>query len=429
MNSRYDKNHLDNNTERNFRLLDRPRKIVILCAIMMLSYGLAFSYTGIYIARESDLGLRGSAVYYTMITASGIIAGLILSSGFLKLQSHSRVLMATVLGAASFMSLAIFVPTIHVIVVSAIGIGIGTVTFQTGINTVLVNITDPFSVRKIFGFQQQANNIAMGIGIAATSVLVTNAGIAILNKLFIVCAVLHMPIIFQAILWHSSKKGLSNSTSHKLSGLQSVDIVRSKRNRAAHQCFPYILIQFICGIFILQHLESTIPLWIEQRFLPGSLIVATLLVSNVMTTLLLQQLVTKIVSQIKPDKSLLWALVFWAISMFTGLLFIPAAGGMAVGVAVLVGLLSGVGDCIHACSVIPGVVDSTSSDLTELAITQTTVAMSVGRAIGVNLGMVAISGIFPVYFIWLLLGGGLITASAGWFFKLRRNWDLSEEAF
>lgn len=216
---------------------------------MMIGYGLAFSFTAVYLGFLPRVGTQGVGIYFAALGASGVAVGMLMSTAIGRIPPRPMCSLAVLIAVASFLTFPTVDSTLGVVGVAA-GLGAATALFQAAIVPLLQAVTQPQHLRLAFAMRYQTANVALAIGVGIAGYLIDHHGIMIMRPLFIVAAIAHIPLLGLLLLrpmWPGLKTPPQESKSEGDRRPNTIGLLR--------RVGPLIILQASSGLLVFPHLE------------------------------------------------------------------------------------------------------------------------------------------------------------------------------
>lgn len=227
---------------------------------MMLGYGLAFSFTAVYLTEVPHAGTNVVAAYFSSLGIAGILTGALMSTKIGKVSPRAACATAIVIAIAAFLALP-HANDLLTIILCAAALGGSAAIFQATVVPLLQELTPPEHLPMAFAVRYQGSNLALAIGVSIAGVLVGQQGIAVMRALFIAAALAHIPLLILLALRPFWPPSHLRSVSDQQ---QTTPPVKVPGNTLARRLAPLMLFQAAAGLLVFPHLESTLPLIVDQ---------------------------------------------------------------------------------------------------------------------------------------------------------------------
>ncbi|HYY11509.1 MAG TPA: hypothetical protein VE781_11260 [Kineosporiaceae bacterium] len=383
----------------------RTISLIAAATVMMCGYGLAFSFTAVYLAQLPGAGPQTVGAYFAVTGAVGVVTGALMSTSLGRVAPAPACAVAIVVAMTAFAALATS-NSVGWALVAAAGVGASTAIFQATIIPLLQAVTPADGLRTAFAVRYQASNVALAVGVSVAGLLIDRHGVVVMRTLLLVVCAAHVPLLLLLIsgraMWRRTDPAAPPSTENARS-----------RSLLSRRLVLLMLFQAGAGILIFPHLESTLPLVVGIVEHGPAVWLTAAVLANLLGVLVLQVPVVRLLECRPAADGLKLATTVW-IATHAVVLVLSMAGGLSPVVALVAyGLLVALGECAYSASFMPLLIETVPPHVLTQASSLANTVGTLGTLVGPSLGALLVgSGSQMVVWSVLFVGNVVVLLPA-----------------
>ena len=346
--------------------------------------GLVFPYTAIYLADLPNIGTAGVALYYACTGGANLATALLLSAGVLRLPRVTLGVLGTLLWFVGYGAMA-FVGTYPEVVATAVAIGAGQGCFMAAIIPLVNSLVTAEERRSVFARRYAVLNVTLALGSLAAGALTIVLPRTVIPYFFIANAIGVLPLTL-AILAAGRRLRSEESASGASSGSENDSTMSVLA--LWKLALPVAAFQLAVYLFGFSQFEATAPLVSEKLMGMGLFTVSLMLVVNVVTIMVSQRFVTRLLESRSESTGLQVAAGLWVLGFL-----MAGAGTFGTYEVRLAGLLLyavmfALGECAYSCSFHPWLISIVPDSELTRANALANSMMGIGNFAGPSIGVV-----------------------------------------
>ncbi|HEX6073723.1 MAG TPA: MFS transporter [Micromonosporaceae bacterium] len=380
--------------------------------------GLVFPYTAIYLADLPNVGTAGVALYYACTGGANLATALLLSAGVVRLPRVALGVLGTLLWFVGYGAMA-FVSTYPEVVASGVAIGTGQGCFMAAIIPLVSSLVTAEERRAVFARRYAVLNVTLALGSLVAGALTIMLPRTVIPYFFIANAIGVLPLTVAMLV--AGRRIRSADKLAEASGEARDEPVVMPVLALWKLALPVATFQLAVYLFGFSQFEATAPLVSEKLMGMGLFTVSLMLVVNVVTIMVSQRFMTRLLESRTESTGLQVAVGLWVLG------FVAAGAGTFGTYEVrLAGLLVyavmfALGECAYSCSFHPWLISLVPDSELTRANALANSMMGIGNFAGPSIGVaLALTGDPSVVWFGLAMCCTVVTIFTGMLASRRR---------
>jgi MFS family permease len=380
--------------------------------------GLVFPYTAIYLADLPNVGTAGVALYYACTGGANLATALLLSAGAVRLPRAALGVLGTLLWFVGYGAMA-FVGTYPEVMASGVAIGTGQGCFMAAIIPLVSSLVTAEERRAVFARRYAVLNVTLALGSLVAGALTIMLPRTVIPYFFIANAIGVLPLTVAMLV--AGRRIRSADKLAEASGEARDEPVVMPVLALWKLALPVATFQLAVYLFGFSQFEATAPLVSEKLMGMGLFTVSLMLVVNVVTIMVSQRFMTRLLESRTESTGLQVAVGLWVLG------FVAAGAGTFGTYEVrLAGLLVyavmfALGECAYSCSFHPWLISLVPDSELTRANALANSMMGIGNFAGPSIGVaLALTGDPSVVWFGLAMCCTVVTIFTGMLASRRR---------